>query len=221
MTGSMRRERYQRKLRTALERHQILLKEMNHGIKNSLSIIVSLFRMQAKEIGDPVFTERLEEAAHRVQAIARAHDGLYQNDDIKHLDIGLYIEQICRDLGETDARFDIQIESQHGIHIDADRGVSLALVVNELITNAAKYACPNDQGGKIWVRVAREGDDVMLVSLRDEGVGLPVDFEPSNVKGLGMRIITAFSHQLNFQLTVNRRAPGTEFLIAVPLHKLT
>ncbi len=218
---AIERERYQRKLQDALERHQILLKEMNHRIKNSLSIIVSLFRMQAKDIGDPLFTERLEEAAHRVQAIARAHERLYQNDDIKHLDIGLYIEQVCRDLGETDARFDIQIENQHGIYIDTDRGISLALVVNELITNAAKYAYANDQGGKIWVRVARENDDVVLVSVRDEGVGLPANFEPSTVKGLGMRIITAFSQQLNSQLIVNRRAPGTEFLIAVPLHKHT
>ena len=218
---AIERERYQRKLQSALERHQILLKEMNHRIKNSLSIIVSLFRLQAKEIGDPVFTDRLEEAAHRVQAIARAHERLYQNDDIKHLDIGLYIEQVCRDLGETDARFDIQIETQHGIYIDTDRGISLALVVNELITNAAKYAYADDQGGKIWVRVAREIDDVVLVSVRDEGVGLPANFEPSKVKGLGMRIITAFSHQLNSQLTVNRRAPGTEFLIAVPLDKFT
>ncbi len=218
---AIERERYQRKLQDALERHQILLKEINHRIKNSLSIIVSLFRMQAKDIGDPLFTERLEEAAHRVQAIARAHERLYQNDDIKHLDIGLYIEQVCRDLGETDARFDIQIENQHGIYIDTDRGISLALVVNELITNAAKYAYANDQGGKIWVRVARENDDVVLVSVRDEGVGLPANFEPSTVKGLGMRIITAFSQQLNSQLIVNRRAPGTEFLIAVPLHKHT
>ena len=218
---AIERERYQRKLQDALERHQILLKEMNHRIKNSLSIIVSLFRMQAKDIGDPVFTERLEEAAHRVQAIARAHERLYQNDDIKHLDIGLYIEQVCDDLRESDARFDIQIENQPGIHIDTDRGISLALVVNELVTNAAKYAYPNDQTGKIWVRVTRESNDVVLLSVRDEGVGLPPDFEPSKMKGLGMRIITAFSHQLNSKLIVNRRTPGTEFLIAVPLRNHT
>jgi GAF domain-containing protein len=145
---AIEREHYQRKLHAALERRQTLLKEMNHRIKNSLTIIVSLFRLQAKAIGNPELTEGLEEAAHRVKAIARAHERLYQNDDIEHLDIGRYIEQVCCDLDETDARCDIQIEAQHGILIDTDRGISLALVVNELVTNAAKYAYTNNPAEK-------------------------------------------------------------------------
>ena len=216
---AIERERYQRKLQAALERQQILLKEMNHRVKNSLSIIVSLFRLQAKEIGNPVLTESLEEAAHRVQAIARAHERLYQDDNIEHLDIGHYIEQVCGDLNEADTRCHILIEAQPGILIDTDRGISLALIVNELVTNAAKHAYANHQGGTIWVHVTCGADGLVQVSVRDEGVGLPADFDTRKVKGLGMRIIRAFSQQLNSQLTVNRRAPGTEFVISLPLHK--
>lgn len=211
------RERVQRKLQTALERQQILLKEMNHRIKNSLAIIVSLFRLQAKEIGDPVLTERLEEAAHRVRAIARAHERLYQNDDIGHLDIGLYIEQVCGDLDDIDQRFTIQIEVDHGMLIETDRGISLALVVNELVTNAAKYAYADGQGGNIWVQVKRDNATGLRVSVRDEGAGLPADFDPQKVKGLGMRIIFAFSQQLSSNLTVTRHPRGTEFVLTLPL----
>lgn len=211
------RERYQRKLQAALERHQILLKEVNHRVKNSLSIIVSLFRLQAKEIGNPILTVRLEEAAHRVQAIARAHQRLYQTDDIHFLDIGLYIEQVCADLAGTVARCEIEITAQHDILMETDRAISLALVVNELITNAAKYAYPDNHGGKIRVRVNGSEGAMVFVSVRDDGVGLPADFDPKTRKGLGMRIITSFSQQLNAELTVNRYQPGTEFLISVPL----
>lgn len=218
---AIERERYQRKLQTALDRHQILLKEMNHRIKNSLSIIVSLFRLQAKEIGNQELTERLEEAAHRVNAIARAHERLSPLDDIERLDIGAYIEQVCGDLDETVKRCDIEIEAQHGILIDTDRAISLAMVVNELVTNAAKYAYTENQTAKIWIRVVREENDMVRVSVRDEGRGLPADFDPGKIKGLGMRIITAFSQQLKSTLTVNRRAPGTEFVLSVPLQAVS
>lgn len=214
---AIERESYQRRLEAALERHKILLKEVNHRVKNSLTIIVSLFRLQAKEIGNPILADRLEEAANRVNAIASAHERLYHNDDIGHLDIGNYIEQVCDDLRKTVMRCAIQTDTQHGIMIDTDRAISLALVINELITNASKYAYAGQQGGTIWVRVAREQNDMLLVSVRDEGVGLPADFDPQVTKGLGMRIVTAFSQQLTSHLVVNRGDPGTEFVLRAPL----
>ena len=214
---AIERDRYQRKLQSALDRQQILLKEMNHRIKNSLAVIVSLFRLQAKEFGDQELTARLEEAANRVRVIARAHERLYQNDDIEQLDIGLHIKQVCCDLDEIDHRCVIEIEAEQGILIETDRAISLAMIVNELVTNAAKYAYAVNQRGKIFVRVARGQGDVVLVSVRDDGIGLPADFDPGKVGGLGMRIITAFSQQLTSTLIVNRLAPGTEFLLSVPL----
>lgn len=95
---AIERERSQRLLQAALERHQVLLKEMNHRIKNSLSIVSSMLRLQSSSTSTSTATEQLEAAAHRVHAVARAHERLYQTDDVEHLDIGRYIEQVCGDV---------------------------------------------------------------------------------------------------------------------------
>lgn len=218
---AIERERNQQQLQLALERYQTLLKEMNHRVKNSLSIVVSLFRLQAKTFDNPELNERLEQAANRVSAIGRAHERLYQDDNVKFLDIGRYLEQVCADLDETDTRYKIEIEAQQGVLMDTDRGISLALVVNELVTNAAKYAYPNDQSGTIWVRVSLEGENTLKVSVRDEGLGLPATFDATQSSGLGMRMISVFSHQLGSTLEVIRQARGTEFVITAPLIKST
>ena len=89
-------------------------------------------------------------------------------------------------------------------------------MVNELITNAAKYAYQGQSGGKIWVTVDRMGDDDVSVSVRDEGAGLPPGFDHSKSKGLGMRIITAFVTQLDGTLEIHARHPGTEFVVTIP-----
>ena len=105
------KEELKRLLKAALERHQILLKEMNHRIKNSLSIVSSMLRLQSKDSGPAA--EQLEAAAHRVHTVARAHERLYQTEDVEHLDIGRYIEQVCSDVDESVAHCEILVDAQH------------------------------------------------------------------------------------------------------------
>jgi len=88
--------------------------------------------------------------------------------------------------------------------------------VNELIANAAKYAPPGRPGSKIWVTVSAGDQDDLVVSVRDEGDGLPADFDIARPKGLGMRIIVAFVKQLNGTLAIRARDPGVEFVVTVP-----
>jgi two-component sensor histidine kinase len=213
---AIERDRHERDLKTALERQQFLLKEMNHRVKNSLMIVASMLHLQAKEIDDANVTRHLDEASHRVTAVARAHDQLYEGSDVERMDIGKYIEAVCRDLDQSVAQCDIRIDTQDGIEISTDRGISTALIVNELITNAAKYAYQGRSGGKVWVTVARANDDDFSVSVRDEGVGLPGDFDIHETKGLGMRIINSFSKQLNGTLALCAHNPGTEFIVTIP-----
>ena len=92
----------------------------------------------------------------------------------------------------------------------------LALIANELITNAAKYAYQSQPGGTIRVRLAQGDGGKVDLSIRDEGDGLPVDFDPRIATGLGMRIVRAFSKQLNAAIAVRRCDPGTEFVVSVP-----
>ncbi len=213
---AIERERNQQLLRSAMERQQMLLKEMNHRIKNSLSIVSSMLRLQAKDGSGLTATQQLESAAVRVHAVARAHESLYQTDDVEHLDIGRYIEQVCRDIDESVADCEIHIDAQHDIMIATDRAIPIALMINELITNAAKHAYEGQTGFNIWVGLAREGDTIR-VSVRDEGIGLPATFDLAKSKGLGMRLLRSFLQQLDATIALSPHAKGTEFVVAIPL----
>jgi two-component sensor histidine kinase len=214
---AIERERHERSLKAALERHQFLIREMNHRVKNSLGLVVSMLRLQAREDCDPAFAERLEDATLRVGAIARVHDQLYQSTDIERFDVGRYIEAICGDLAASFSQCEISVEAQPGIVISADRGISSALIVNELVSNAAKHAYRGQGVGRVWVNVARTGVDSFSLAVRDEGGGLPEGFEFGRGRGLGARMIRSLADQLNASLEIIARHPGAEFILTAPL----
>jgi two-component sensor histidine kinase len=132
------------------------------------------------------------------------------------MDVGKYIEALCHDLDESVAQCDVRTEIDEGIVIATDRAVSTALIVNELIANAAKYAYES-QSGIISVKVARQGAETFTVSVRDEGAGMPDDLDPRNRKGLGMRIIASFTRQLGATIEMKKHDPGAEFIVSIPL----
>jgi len=213
---AIERERHEQSLKAALERHRFLLKEMNHRVKNSLAIVASMLRLQAGEVDNAELTAHLDEAAHRVTAIARAHEQLYHGSDVERMDVGLYIQTVCKDLDDSVSQCEVQTDVQHGIDIETDRAISSALIVNELITNAAKYAYQGRSGGKIRVTIAGAGDDAFSMSVRDFGAGLPEGYDPRKAKGLGMRIVNSFVRQLHGSVTVLARDPGAEFVVTIP-----
>ncbi|CAN5462777.1 histidine kinase dimerization/phosphoacceptor domain -containing protein [soil metagenome] len=213
---AIERERHERSLRAALDRQQFLLKEMNHRVKNSLMIVSSMLQLQASDVGDAVLTQHLIEAAQRVTAIGQVHDQLSRGSDVERMDIGRYIEAVCKDLDASVPQCVIRSEVQPGIEIASDRAISTALIVNELIANAAKYASPGQSGGGIHVRLSAGNIEELTISVRDEGEGLPPDFDLARPKGLGMRIVMAFVGQLGGTLAVQVCDPGTEFVVTIP-----
>jgi two-component sensor histidine kinase len=213
---AIERERYERSLKTALERQQALLAEITHRVKNGLAIVASMLKLQASEVNDAALTPHLEEAAYRVSAVAKAHERIHQGNGPDQLELGTYIRDVCQDLNEAVPGCRIEVAVEPGIIVTTDRAVPIALMANELITNAAKYAYRDRQSGTIWVRVGRGADDTVVLSVHDEGQGLPADFELRSAPGLGMRILTAFSRQLNATVEVRRLEPGTEFVVTAP-----
>ena len=210
---AIERERRERNLKAALERQHYLMKEMNHRVKNSLSIVASMLHMQAREVDNAEFTEKFEEASMRVGAVARAHERLYRNNDLENIDLGFYIEEICKDMDTSVAHCTVHVDIQRGINIKIDNAISVALIIVELITNCAKYAYPDQTQGQIWFEIKRQTDMNIFISVRDEGVGLPSDFSPTKARGLGMRIVTALAGQLNAKLEFERHALGSEFTL--------
>ena len=214
---AIERERQERDLRSALERHEVLLKEMNHRVKNSLAIVSSMLELQASELNDSSVTQHLSEAAQRVMAVAKAHDQLSYGTEVERMDIGRYISAVCRDLDDSVAQCTIRTDVQAGLEIATDRAIPTALVVNELIANAVKYLPAGRPSCRIWVKVsAAAGHDALVISVRDEGDGLPADFDLERPRGLGMRIVMAFVSQLGGTLAVEVHRPGTEFVLTIP-----
>ena len=214
---AIERQRQERNLKAALERQQFLIKEMNHRVKNSLALVASMLRLQAREDCDPTFAERLEDATLRVGAIARVHEQLYQSTDIERFDVGRYIEAICKDLSASFAQCEISVQAQPGIVISADRAISSALIVTELVSNAAKHAYQGNGAGRVWVNIATTGVDSFSISVRDEGAGLPEGFQIGKGKGLGTRMVRTLAEQLNASLDLVARQPGAEFILTAPL----
>jgi two-component sensor histidine kinase len=212
---AIERERHERNLNAAFERQQFLLKEMNHRVKNSLTIVGSVLHLQGSQAKDAKVTLHLKEAANRVRAVARAHDLLYQGSDIEWLDLGRYIESVCHDVNASISDCKIHCSVDLGIEVATDRAITSALIVNELVANACKYAYPK-QSGDVWVSISRFGESGFSILVRDEGIGVPDNFDPHRGKGLGMRLVSAFSQQLGGKLEVRKRSPGVEFMVTIP-----
>jgi two-component sensor histidine kinase len=218
---AIEQQRYQHKLKAALERHQVLLKEVNHRVKNSLQVVSAMLQLQANSVGDLALSERLNEASSRVNAVGRAYERLAYDPDSENIDLVGYMRQIISDLEPTVAPCKIQFEAAKEIQIAADRAILVGLIINELVSNAGKYAYPNSSGGSIWVRLFQSDRSSILVSVRDEGAGLPVAFDPAVSKGLGTRLVNALSKQLGAELTWPISPIGTNCTLLVRLNPAT
>ena len=214
---AIEQQQYQRKLQVALDRHQVLLKEVNHRVKNSLQVVTAMLQLQANSVGDPALSERLNEASSRVNAVGRAYERLAYNADYENIELVEYLREIIGDLEPTVAPCKIQFEAPEEIQIPADRAILVGLIINELVSNAGKYAYPDRAGGLIWVRLFQSDKNSILVSVGDEGAGLPPGFDPMTSKRLGTRLVNALSKQLGAELTRPVSPIGTNFTLLVPL----
>ena len=113
----------------------------------------------------------------------------------------------------------VQLEAPDEIQFAADRAILVALVINELVLNAGKYAYPNSSEGLIWVRLVRMEKSSILVSVRDEGAGLPAGFDPVTSKRLGTRLVNALAKQLGAEVTRPASVNGTNFTLLIPLER--
>jgi two-component sensor histidine kinase len=218
---AIEQQQYQRKLKAALDRHQVLLKEVNHRVKNSLQVVAGMLHLQASAVGNPELSERLSEASSRISTVGRAYERLAYDSDNEKIDLVVYLQEVLKDLEAAVAPSHLHYDAPPQIQFAADRAILVALIVNELVLNAAKYAYPDRPGGPIWVRLAQTEASAFLVSVGDEGVGLPAGFDPKASKRLGTRIVTALSQQLDAELTRPSSSNGATFTLLVPLERLS
>ncbi|WGR92290.1 response regulator [Bradyrhizobium sp. ISRA443] len=191
---------------------EVLLREVNHRVGNSLQIIASLLHLQANSATQDDVKAALTNAMGRVAAVAQVHRRLYTSQDFKTVMLNQYLEALLEDLRRsTEGNKMSRLTLNAGpIEIDPDRAVAIGIIVNELVMNAVKYAYP-DGAGPIDVELKPEGDDLLL-SISDEGVGFDDKVDPRGT-GMGQRIVTAMAAKLDASVERDPAHNGTKVLV--------
>lgn len=214
---ALERQRYEDRLKAALEQHQVLLTEISHRVKNSLQVVSSMLSLQASTAkGNESVVQHLAEASTRVSAVGRAYERLAYDADFKNIELATYLRAVCSDAVSATSNCELHFEGVEGIRLSADRAIPLALIVNELVTNAAKYAFSQRHQGHVNVRLGRHDVNNALVSVEDDGIGLPADFDFAKSKGLGLQIVAALAKQLSANIARKPKQNGNEFMVLVP-----
>lgn len=206
-------------LRESLHEKEMLLKEVHHRVKNNLQVIVSLINLQASKLEEPHARSTFEETRSRVHAIALLHERLYRSKNLGHIDMRDYLEGLASDLSSTnlDQRPITLTVRAEDVYFEMDTAVPVGLIVNELVTNAYKHAFPHDgrAGGAIQVELrCQEGD--VVISVADDGAGLPADFDPDNLDSLGLLLISSLSRQLDGELSFETSPHGARGSVRFP-----
>ena len=183
----------------ALQRAELMAKEIDHRVMNSLQLISGLLRLQAKSRGESEASQELSLAASRVSAIARVHQHIYMSESVASIECKGYLERLCDDLSGILRPGDGGRIRVDGIEAEIPTAqiVPLGLIVNELVTNAAKHGT-----GEITVSFQRPEPRVYELSVSDEGRGLPAGFDPAETPSLGMRVVRSLVQQLGGDLLV-------------------
>jgi two-component system, sensor histidine kinase PdtaS len=195
-------------------RHEMLLREGNHRIKNSLQIVSSLMSLQANREENPHARDALRSAAMRVQSVARMHDALQASDGEDSVDLGAALETMCGSLqamGGDALGVAVLVETQPcQAPVAIARSIGLAL--NELVVNALRHAFPDGRAGTILVKLTCHGGQLRLL-VADDGIGLPPDHLEG--RGYGMKLVRMMVKQISGVLYVDSGA-GTRITIVLP-----
>lgn len=209
------RKREEEKIRASLREKEILLKEIHHRVKNNLQIISSLLNLQSAHIRDPRALEVFKEGQGRVRSMALIHEKLYQSDDLARVDFSEYISNLAaylfRSYEVNSGAVSLNVEADD-VLLGVDTAIPCGLIINELVSNSLKHAFPGGGDGSINIRLRPAGRERLTLTVADDGVGLPPDFDVRNTPSLGLQLVNTLARQLGGAVEVNNGA-GVEFKI--------
>jgi PAS domain S-box-containing protein len=208
------RKHLQDEVTSSLKEKEILLKEIHHRVKNNMQVISSLLSLQAKMVKDPSGRELLRESQNRVMSIALVHEKLYQSRSLARIEFSEYIRKVAENLfqsyGVPKDKIRLVINAQN-IFLSINKAIPLGLILNELFSNALKYAFPHKRSGSITVDFSSGGGKYIL-TFRDDGVGLPEGIDLDNTSTLGLQLVSSLAQQIQGTVTLDRGG-GTGFRI--------
>jgi PAS domain S-box-containing protein len=206
-------------LRRLLNEKETLLNEVHHRVKNNLQVIASLLRLQANLLNDSEAATALKESQQRVVSMALIHERLYGSQHMDQIDFGDYIQTLVNDLfysytGSANgsvAHVSNRLNAAH-VFLKVDQAIPCGLILNELLTNALKYAYPHGESGEIVIDLRENAAGMVTLCVADQGVGLPEGLDWRNSASMGLPIVHLLTEQIGGKLSVQSN-PGTAFTI--------
>jgi len=211
------------RLRQALEEKEVLLSEIHHRVKNNLTAFISLLSLDGSYEDTPSGQALRKDLQNRARSMALIHETLYRTHMYSSVDMGIYLDTL---VGQIAATYNLNIPIRtivkaDGVSLDLARATPCGLIINELVTNAYKYAFPESfdctavrkEPCTIRVALGRE-DDTYLLKISDNGIGLPASLDLKSAQSLGLKLVTFLAkHQLRATIDVSSIA-GAEFFIS-------
>lgn len=197
------RKKMEEQIKAALEEKGLLLREIHHRVKNNLQIIISLFNLQTSYIDDDKAYQALKEGQDRIKSMALIHERFYQSDGISQIDFDDYSRKLIEHLyssfkiNPNSIVVDIKIEN---VKLDIDTAVPCGLIINEIVSNAFKHAFKEGEKGEVQVRLQNTTEGEYYLEIKDNGLGMPADFNLETADSLGFQLIQALSDQLDGKL---------------------
>ncbi|SDD53261.1 Two-component sensor histidine kinase, contains HisKA and HATPase domains [Dyadobacter soli] len=200
-----------------VEEKEWLLKEVHHRVKNNLQTVMGLLEMQLAHPGQSVVTV-IRNSQRRVFAMSLIHQKLYQSDDVRIVKMNLYLKELVDYLQDSFAgnkaiRFELDLDP---VELRVAKAIPLALILNEAITNALKYAFPDRDEGRITISMKEDEAGNIHLSVSDDGVGMPEDLNPRNMNSLGMKLMAGLSGDINADFTIEKQQGTTIRLVLGP-----
>ena len=201
------RKQAEQQMKEALRREALLRREIHHRVKNNLQVISSLLFLQSSHVTDPATLEILRESQGRARAIALIHEKLYHSADLARIDVCDYVGQLARDLfhayGVSPETVSLEIHAE-GVSLGIDVAIPCGLILNELVSNALKHGLPAGRKGAICIELQPTSPGSFMLSVGDNGAGLPADFDLQTTKTLGLKLVSDLARQLGGAVAFER-----------------
>ncbi|MBL7942013.1 MAG: PAS domain S-box protein [Flavobacteriales bacterium] len=208
------RKQIDRRIRESLKEKEVLLQEVHHRVKNNLQVISSILNLQSGYVNDERTRELLMESQQRIKSMSFIHETLYRTADFSSIDFRGYLQALSSNLfqsyktGSAEVKLVTRLDP---VHLSIDQSMPCGLIVNELISNALKYAFKGRKKGKLLLEIKERGDTVTL-KVEDDGVGLPPDFRFAEHDSLGVQLVYTLTEQLDGTIDV-KSGKGTSITI--------
>ncbi len=197
-----------------LREKELLLKEVHHRIKNNMGSIASLLYLQADTLDDPAAIEAIQDARSRVISMMGIYEMLYRSEDYRSVSVLEYLADLVEKISSTYIHRGRVVIGRDfdDFRLDSSLLFPSGMIINELLTNALKYAFPDGMDGSIMIKMKKSGNRTVEISVKDSGVGLPDAVNIARSKGFGLSLVNMLVQQLNGKLSISRNG-GTEFRV--------